>query len=143
MDGIDAPMDTDDACTPQTGIKSSFCDSNTIARVLFLLAMFFLTTLTPALRIENSFLMQAFAVRGVKLPDRKQLYAKHLEDCYGHYRDIFLAELAEFNGTYQIATDGWKKKAAERGTFLIMITGAITDTAHSCMPPSYCTSKSN
>lgn len=104
---------------------AGFCDSSTLKRVLFLIAMFFFTTFTPAARIENSFLMQAFALRGVHLPSRKQLYNEYLDTCYAHYHDIFLDELKEFNGVYQIATDGWKKKAAERGISSLPIAYAL------------------
>ena len=86
-----------------------------IARVLFFIAMFFITTLTPAARVENPYLVQAFAALGVQLFDRKSLFSKYLDQCYTYYRSAFETELSLYNGTYQIATDGWKKKAAERG----------------------------
>ena len=110
-----ASAPADDSSTRKEKTWSAFCDGNTLRRVLFFVAMFFLTTLTPAMRIENKFLQQAFALRGVKLPTRKQLYEEYLDQCYGYYRGELLRELEVFNGTFQIATDGWKKKAAERG----------------------------
>lgn len=99
----------------QTTMRQHACDSATTLKVLFWLAMFFFTTFTSARRIENPFLKMAFAARGVNLPDRKELMSKHLDLCYGFYRDDWLSQLRKYNGVYQITTDGWKKRGADKG----------------------------
>lgn len=63
-------------------MSTSFCDGPTMKKVIFAISMFFMTTFTPGFRIENPFLRQAFALRGVALPNRKKLLDEHLEQCY-------------------------------------------------------------
>ena len=78
------------------------------------MAMWFFTTMTPAVRIESYFLVAALAVCGVKLPDRKTLMEEHLDNCYDFYQAAFQKELSLYNESFQIATDGWTKKAVEK-----------------------------
>lgn len=103
----------------QPDMRNHGCDVKTMAKVLTMMAMFFFTTFTPAQRIENKFLISALSLRGVTLPDRKQLIKDHLPACYNVEYQKFLEELKSFNGTYQIATDGWKRRSAESGVPLV------------------------
>lgn len=113
--------------TATSSLRHHVCDKVTTAKVLTLIALFFFTTYTPALRIENQHLIDAFALRGVKLPNRRKLVEELLPQCYDLKRGEMLLELSTHRGTYQIATDGWKRKAAEKGAPLINFVILLPD----------------
>ena len=100
-------------------IRSYACNDQVHTQCVFFMAMFFFTTFTPAQRIDNHFLTSALALRGVILPTRRQLMLDVLPRIYDEKYAEFLVELREYDGPYQIATDGWKRKAAERGVPLV------------------------
>ena len=100
-------------------ITRYFCDATVAEKVLTMLAMFFFTTYTPFMRIEDNFLKAAFSLRGVVVPSRRTLVTKYLPACYESEHAKFRKELASYNGPYQVATDGWKKRAADKGVPLV------------------------
>lgn len=71
--------------------------------------------MTPAQRIESQLLTEAFALRGMNLLNRKELYGEHSNTVYDYCHDQFMSDIELYNGIYHITTDGWKRKAARRG----------------------------
>lgn len=80
------------------GLAPWVCDDATQAKAVEHISMFFFTTYTPAQRIENEYLIKAFALRGVKLPSRKQLMSEHLDACFDHKRSELLEMMRIYNG---------------------------------------------
>lgn len=56
----------------------------------------------------------------MSLRNRKELFSKHLDDAYDYRMRLFLEDIKDYNGTYMIATDDWKRKACERGVHALV-----------------------
>lgn len=54
--------------------------------------------MTPAQRIESQLLTEAFALRGMNLLNRKELYGEHSNTVYDYCHDQFMSDIELYNG---------------------------------------------
>jgi hypothetical protein len=73
---------------------------------------------TPLARLALPSLKRALAAVGLTVPDRRTVGGPVLNSLYCEGRNE-LAEEIRSEGSFAIAMDGWKKRAAEQGTPII------------------------
>jgi hypothetical protein len=83
------------------------------------LAMMYYTTNTPPERVNSTYQQKYSAILGHKSPSAKDLRGYLLDDAYDTVKSSVMQSLEDTR--YAIVTDGWSKRAAQRGTPLINV----------------------
>jgi len=92
-------------------------------RIVDELAMYFIKREVPMSHVEDPNLRKVFALIGMQLPCKKNLTSTILDRVHDKVKQQVgkqLAELVTSTG-FQIASDGWKKKAALQGAPLMNV----------------------
>jgi hypothetical protein len=91
-----------------------------------LLSSWFISTFTPAQRIEHEDLKNALSLVGITPPSRRELMSKQLNVLYHSTRAMVISSLQTH--TYvSITMDGWKKRVAEQGAPLVTVNLLLPD----------------
>jgi hypothetical protein len=80
------------------------------------LAMMYYTTNTPPERVNSTYQQKYSAILGHKSPSAKDLRVYMLDDVYDTVKSSVMQSLEDTR--YAIVTDGWSKRAAQRGTLI-------------------------
>jgi Protein of unknown function (DUF 659)/hAT family C-terminal dimerisation region len=83
------------------------------------LAMMYYTTNTPPERVNSTYQQRYSAILGHKSPSAKDLRGYLLDESYETVKRAVMQSLEDTK--YAIVTDGWSKRAAQRGTPLINV----------------------
>jgi hypothetical protein len=122
--GID--MNGPDATRPQNTIARFTTDARTKIAFNRLLSSWFISTFTPAQRIEHLDLKNALSLVGITPPSRKELLGAQLDALYRSTKSSVINSLRAH--TYvSVTMDGWKKRAAEQGAPLVTVNLLLPD----------------
>jgi hypothetical protein len=91
-----------------------------------LLSSWFVSTFTPAQRIEHEDLTNALSLVGIKPPSRRELMGKQLNVLYDSTKEKLITGL-QAERYVSVTMDGWKKRVAEQGAPLVTVNLLMPD----------------
>jgi hypothetical protein len=120
--------DPEDASVPraQNALTAIMVPAKTREAFKRLLSSWFISTFTPAQRVEHDDLIHALSLVGIQPPSRRELMGKQLDALYNSTKQNVAAHL-QSNRYVAITMDGWKKRVAEQGAPLVTVNLLMPD----------------